>query len=64
MDQWPGSISAITVFVEDLPTVRRFSGEVFGLPVVFEDADSTVFRFDNTLVDLLATNGAVDLIAH
>jgi len=63
MRQWPGSISAITVFVEDLRTVRRFYAEVFGVPVVFEDEDSTAFRFDNTLVNLLATNAAVELIA-
>ena len=63
MSQWPGSISAITVFVEDLRIVRRFYAEVFGLSVVFEDEDSTVFRFDNTLVNLLATNAAVELIA-
>lgn len=63
MSRWPGSISAVTVFVEDLRTARRFYAEVFGLPVVFEDEDSTVFRFENTLVNLLATNAAVELIA-
>lgn len=63
MSQWPGSISAITVFADDLPTARRFYTEVFGLPVVFEDEESTVFRFDNTLVNLLATNAAAEVIA-
>ena len=42
---WPKGISAITLFVEDLEAAKQFYREVFGLPVVFEDDDSTVFRF-------------------
>lgn len=62
MEKWPGSISAITIFVEDLAASRRFYAEVFGLPVMFEDDDSVVFKFDNTLVNLLATTAAAGLI--
>jgi uncharacterized glyoxalase superfamily protein PhnB len=35
---------------------------VFGLPVHHEDDDSAVFNFGNTLVNLLRTTAAVELI--
>jgi lactoylglutathione lyase len=63
MGSWPGGISAITLFVEDLEEAKRFYRAVFGLPVAFEDADSAVFRFENTLINLLAIAAARDLIA-
>lgn len=62
MNAWPSSISAITLFVDDLDTTRRFYRDVFGLPVVFEDADSTVFDFGNTIINLLKTTAARELI--
>lgn len=63
MSDWPGSISAITVFTEDLPATRAFYQDVFGLPVHFEDEASAVFKFSNTLINLLSTPEAVELIA-
>ena len=63
MGSWPAGISAITLFVEDLEEAKRFYREVFGLPVAFEDADSAVFRFENTLINLLAIAAARELIA-
>ena len=59
---WPKGIYAITLFVEDLESTKQFYLEVFGLPVVFEDDDSTVFKFGNTLVNLLKTTAAGELI--
>jgi catechol 2,3-dioxygenase-like lactoylglutathione lyase family enzyme len=59
---WPGGIAAITLFVEDLDEAKRFYGEVFGLAVVFEDENSAVFRFGETLVNLLKTTEAPDLV--
>jgi catechol 2,3-dioxygenase-like lactoylglutathione lyase family enzyme len=58
----PKGIGAITLFVEDLPATRQFYREVFGLPEVFEDDNSTVFRFSNTLINLLKTSAAGELI--
>jgi len=49
--------------MEDLEAARRFYGEVFGLPVVFEDESSAVFRFGETLVNLLAVTEAPELVA-
>ena len=62
MAVWPGSISAITLFVDNLAATRSFYLEVFGLPVLFEDEDSAVFRFDNTMINLLKSSAAVSLI--
>jgi catechol 2,3-dioxygenase-like lactoylglutathione lyase family enzyme len=62
VSSWPKGISAITLFVEDLETAKQFYQEVFGLPVAFEDDASTVFKFGNTLVNLLKTTAAGELI--
>jgi catechol 2,3-dioxygenase-like lactoylglutathione lyase family enzyme len=62
VDSWPKGIGAITLFVEDLAAAKQFYGSVFGLPVVFEDDNSTVFSFGNTLINLLQTSAAPGLI--
>lgn len=59
---WPGGIGAITLFVEHLEVTREFYREVLGLPIVFEDGDSAVFKFAGTLVNLLRTGAAQELI--
>jgi len=58
----PKSIDAITLFVEDLERSKVFYEEVFGLPVIFQDENSAVFRFANTLINLLEIPAARDLI--
>ncbi|MET9930607.1 MULTISPECIES: VOC family protein [unclassified Streptomyces] len=60
---WPTGISAITLFVEDLDATKRFYREVFGLPVAFEDDNSAVFEFGDTVVNLLKTTAAPELVA-
>ena len=60
---WPGGIAAITLFVEDLPAAKRFYSDVFRLPVHFEDDNSAVFKFGDTLVNLLQTSEAPGLVA-
>jgi catechol 2,3-dioxygenase-like lactoylglutathione lyase family enzyme len=62
VDSWPRGIGAITLFVEDLEAAKQFYAEVFGLPVFFEDDNSAVFKFGNTLVNLLKTTAARELI--
>ena len=59
----PGGIAAITLFVEDLAAATRFYSNIFQLPVVFEDDNSTVFRFGDTLVNLLEASEVPALIA-
>jgi lactoylglutathione lyase len=58
----PKSIDAITLFVEDLERSKLFYQDVFGLPVFFEDHNSAVFKFENTVINLLKTSAAGDLI--
>ena len=60
---WPGGIAAITLFVEDLAAAKRFYSDVFQLPVFFEDDNSTVFKFGDTLVNLLKASEAHALVA-
>ena len=62
MSSWPGDITAITLFVEDLATTKQFYREVFDLPIAFEDDASAVFKFGNTLINLLKTTAAQELI--
>ena len=62
--EWPGGIAAITLFVEDLDSAKRFYAEVFELPTHYEDDDSTVFRFGDTLVNLLKATEAAGLVGR
>jgi len=59
---WPRRVSAITLFVEDLEAVKLFYLEVFDLPVKFEDDDSAVLDFGNTIINLLKATAAPELI--
>jgi catechol 2,3-dioxygenase-like lactoylglutathione lyase family enzyme len=61
-DGWPGGIAAITLFVEDLAAARGFYAEVFSLPVFYEDENSAVFKFGDTLVNLLKVSEAPGLV--
>jgi len=56
------SVDFITLFVDDLDRSKTFYREVFGLPVIFEDENSAVFRFANTGINLLRSGAAADLI--
>ena len=59
---WNPGISAITLFVEDLPAAKQFYGNTFGLPVFYEDGNSAVFKFASTLINLLKITEADELI--
>jgi lactoylglutathione lyase len=56
------NVGAITLFVEDPRRSQSFYEEVFDLPVIWQDEDSAVFQFENTIVNLLKTPAARDLI--
>ncbi len=60
---WQKQLNAITLFVEDLPLAKAFYADVFEQPLVFEDASSAVFKFANTMINLLASPDGDDLIA-
>ena len=57
------SVGAITLFVEDPQRSKAFYEKVFEVPVLFEDEDSVAFQFENTIINLLATPAAHELIA-
>ena len=59
---WPTGLFAITLFVEDLQAAKQFYLGVFGLPVDFEDDNSAVFKFGDTLINLLKTTAARELV--
>lgn len=62
MSDWPGGIAAVTLFVEDLQEARRFYVEVFELPVHYEDENSAVFVFGQTMINLLQVSEAPGLV--
>lgn len=59
---WPGPITTITLFADDVAATKAFYAEVFGLPVVFEDEASAVFRFGTQQINLLLTSEAPEVI--
>ncbi len=61
-NDWPKGIFAITLFTEDLEASKEFYQRAFGLPVQYEDANSAVFNFDGTLINLLRITQANELI--
>lgn len=62
MSDWPGPLSAITVFTEDLAATTDFYEKVFGLPRLYADENSTVYRFGATMINLLEISHAAGLI--
>ncbi len=50
------------MFVEDLAAAKQFYLDVFELPVMFEDDNSVVFNFGNTIINLLDAKEAPSLI--
>jgi catechol 2,3-dioxygenase-like lactoylglutathione lyase family enzyme len=63
MTAWPGPITAITLFTDDLAATKSFYREVFGLEVVFEDEASAVFRFGAQLINLLVSTEVPEVIS-
>jgi lactoylglutathione lyase len=56
------SVDFVTLFTDDLERSKTFYREVFGLPLIYEDENSAVFRFANTGINLLRSEAAGDLI--
>jgi catechol 2,3-dioxygenase-like lactoylglutathione lyase family enzyme len=55
-------VSAISLFVEDLPKAKGFYQEVFEVPVVFEDETSVCFKFDRLFINLLQSSVAAEQV--
>ena len=57
------SVGAITIFTEDLARSRDFYVQTFGKSVIFEDENSAVFKFGETVINVLAVAAAPELVA-
>ncbi len=55
-------ISAISLFVEDVPATKAFYEDVFGVETVFEDDTSACVRFDGLFVNLVSVSSADELV--
>ncbi len=63
MDQRTWPIGAVTLFQEDLEQARSFYELVFGLEAVYEDENSAVYPFGETVINLLRVGEADQLIS-
>ena len=52
------SVGAITLFVEDPRRSKAFYERTFDVPAIYEDENSVVFKFENTLINLLEATEA------
>ena len=59
---WAKNIFAITLFTEDLTASKQFYQDVFGLALVFEDPNSSVFKIGETLINVLDISAAGELV--
>lgn len=62
MAQLPTSLGAITLFVEDISRAKSFYQDVFQLSPMYEDDNAAAFKFENTIVNLLARPAAHELV--
>jgi lactoylglutathione lyase len=56
------AVGAMTLFVADKERGKAFYARVFEAEPLFEDDNSVVFRFENTIVNLLVESEAPELI--
>lgn len=56
------SVGAITLFVEDVARAKKFYVRVFEVSPLFEDETSVAFKFDNTIVNVVKSSAAPELI--
>jgi catechol 2,3-dioxygenase-like lactoylglutathione lyase family enzyme len=59
---WATSIQTNTLFVDDLGSAKRFYVDVFELPIVYEDSEAVTLKLGPTLINLLVTRAAPELI--
>jgi catechol 2,3-dioxygenase-like lactoylglutathione lyase family enzyme len=63
MTAFKPSVGAISLFVEDEQRAKAFYQGAFDLAPIFEDENSVVFKLDNTILNLLVSGEAHELIA-
>ena len=60
-DHWAKRVFAVTLFVDDVLESTRFYRDVFEMPILHQDEESTAFGFPNIVINLLATSSAPEL---
>jgi catechol 2,3-dioxygenase-like lactoylglutathione lyase family enzyme len=55
-------LEVITLFVEDVQACKAFYADVFGLEIVYENADSAVVKLRNLMINLLTVENAPTLV--
>jgi catechol 2,3-dioxygenase-like lactoylglutathione lyase family enzyme len=56
-------VGAMTLFVADPRRSQEFYERVFDVTLVYQDETSAAFKFENTIVNLLRSSSADELIA-
>jgi catechol 2,3-dioxygenase-like lactoylglutathione lyase family enzyme len=56
------ALGAITMFIEDRDRAKAFYERAFDASPVYEDDNSVVFKLENTVINLLLSREAHDLI--
>jgi len=59
----PNRISAISLFVDDVAASKAFYADLFGVTPIFEDEVSAAFKFGETVINLLRSDQANDIVA-
>ncbi len=59
---WSPAVAAVTLIVDDLSASKDFYAAAFPAPLVFENDDSAVFRFGDTVINLLHRPSAPELL--
>ena len=62
MSSVPTAIGAITLFTEDVSRAQEFYERVFEVSPIFEDDTSVAFQFGSTIVNVVDSSGAPELI--
>lgn len=62
MSALPASVGAITLFVEDPRRAQAFYERTFEVSPIWQDDDSATFKFENTLVNVLKTSAAPEVV--
>lgn len=56
------NVAVITLFVADPRRSKEFYERAFGVPAIFEDANSAIVKFENLMVNLLELTHAPELV--
>ena len=59
---WATNLFAVTIFAENLEAMKEFYGRVFDLPCIHGDDESAVYKFGNTMINILTIKNAPELI--